>query len=108
MTDIIVLNDVLQTFEEQAAPATKVRGYWQSVFNRLRHDPVTLGFGAIVLLIVLAAVFAPLIVLALWMGIYPASFLSPMSVSVANLIEQYETAVSAHAMPSVPLSVAER
>jgi len=52
---------VLQTFEEQAAPATKVRGYWQSVFNRLRHDPVTLGFGAIVLLIVLAAVFAPLI-----------------------------------------------
>jgi len=61
MTDIIVLNDVLQTFEEQAAPATKVRGYWQSVFNRLRHDPVTLGFGAIVLLIVLAAVFAPLI-----------------------------------------------
>ena len=47
--------------EEQAAPATQVRGYWQSVGYRLRHDPVTLVFGAIVLLIVLAAIFAPLV-----------------------------------------------
>jgi NADH-quinone oxidoreductase subunit M len=54
------------------------------------------------------AVFAPLIVLALWMGIYPSSFLTPMNASVANLIEQYETAVSAHTMPSAPVSVAER
>ena len=54
------------------------------------------------------AVFVPLIVLALWMGIYPSSFLTPMSASVANLIEQYETAVSAHTMPSAPVSVAER
>ena len=38
-----------------------MRGYWQSVFYRLRHDPVTLVFAAIVLLIVLAAIFAPLI-----------------------------------------------
>jgi len=38
-----------------------VRSYWQSVFYRLRHDPVTLVFGAVVLLIVLAAVFAPLL-----------------------------------------------
>ena len=48
-------------FEEQAAPATSVRGYWQSVFYRLRHDPVTLAFAAIVLLIVLTAICAPLI-----------------------------------------------
>jgi len=34
-------------------------GYWQSVFYRLRHDPVTLVFAALVLLIVLAAIFAP-------------------------------------------------
>jgi peptide/nickel transport system permease protein len=61
MTDIAALTDRGQAFEEQAPPATKVRGYWQSVFNRLSHDPVTLAFGAIVLLIVLAAVFAPLI-----------------------------------------------
>ena len=51
----------LQALEVQALPATQVRSYWQSVFYRLRHDPVTLVFAAIVLLIVLAAVFAPLV-----------------------------------------------
>ena len=61
MTDTIVLDEPLDTFEEQALPATRVRGYWQSVFYRLRHDPVTLAFAAIVLLIVWAAIFAPLI-----------------------------------------------
>ena len=39
------------------------------------------------------AVFAPLLVIALWMGIYPASFLAPMSVSVSNLITKYEVAL---------------
>ena len=48
-------------FAQQAPPATRVRGYWQSVFYRLRHDPVTLVFAAMVLMIVLAAVFAPLL-----------------------------------------------
>jgi peptide/nickel transport system permease protein len=61
MTDTVVLQQPLGTFEEQAPPATRVRGYWQSVFYRLRHDPVTLVFVVIVLLIVLAALFAPLI-----------------------------------------------
>ena len=56
MTDAIVLDETREAFEEQALPATRVRGYWQSVFYRLRHDPVTLVFGAAVLLIVLAAV----------------------------------------------------
>jgi peptide/nickel transport system permease protein len=41
------------------APATVVRGYWQSVGYRLRHDWVTLFFAAIVLAIILMAVFAP-------------------------------------------------
>jgi NADH-quinone oxidoreductase subunit M len=54
------------------------------------------------------AVFAPLVVLALWMGLYPSSFLTPMSASVANLVEQYESAVSAHAIPAPPVAVAER
>src|SRR6202030_3481270 len=61
MTDTIALAEPLGTFEEQALPATRVRGYWQSVFYRLRHDPVTLIFAAIVLLVVSAAIFAPLI-----------------------------------------------
>src|SRR5260370_6411098 len=61
MVDIAAPNSPLDVFEEQAALATRVRGYWQSVGYRLRHDPVTLAFGAIVLLIVLAARCAPLI-----------------------------------------------
>ena len=40
MSDTIVLDEPLDAFEDQALPATRVRGYWQSVFYRLRHDPV--------------------------------------------------------------------
>src|SRR3984893_18707906 len=58
MVDIAELGQPLDTFEEQAAPATRVRGYWRSVLYRLRHDPVTLAFGAIVLFIVVAVIFA--------------------------------------------------
>src|SRR3954447_15146213 len=61
MSDIIVSADALEGLDAQAAPATRVRGYWQSVFYRLRYDPVTLVFAALVLLIVLAAIFAPLL-----------------------------------------------
>lgn len=61
MAEIVELHPPLEAFEEQAAPATRVRGYWQSVGYRLRHDPVTLAFGAIVMLIVLLAIFAPLV-----------------------------------------------
>jgi peptide/nickel transport system permease protein len=61
MTDAIVLDEPQTAFEEQALPATRVRGYWQSVFYRLRHDPVTLVFAVIVLMIILAAVCAPLV-----------------------------------------------
>ncbi|HEY0521748.1 MAG TPA: NADH-quinone oxidoreductase subunit M [Stellaceae bacterium] len=38
------------------------------------------------------AVFAPLVVLVLWMGVYPSSFLKPIQPSVANLVEHIETA----------------
>ena len=61
MVDTTALDQPLELFEAQAALATRVRGYWQSVLYRLRHDPATLFFAAIVLLIVLAAIFAPLI-----------------------------------------------
>ena len=40
-------------------------------------------------------VFAPLVVMVLWMGIYPASFLEITGPSVENLIQQYETALTA-------------
>src|SRR5260370_41846179 len=61
MTDTVALGRPLDAFAEQAPPATRVRGYWQSVFCGLRRDPVTRVFAAIVLLIVLAALLAPLI-----------------------------------------------
>ena len=35
------------------------------------------------------AVFAPLVVITLWMGIYPTSFLDVMHVSVENLLKHY-------------------
>jgi len=38
------------------------------------------------------AVFAPLVVLAIWMGVYPTSFTKPMHASVVNLVTKYETA----------------
>jgi NADH-quinone oxidoreductase subunit M len=39
------------------------------------------------------AVFAPLVILVFWMGIYPASFLDMMAVSVDNLIANYKVAL---------------
>jgi peptide/nickel transport system permease protein len=61
MADAVIIAEVLDAPEEQAAPAARVRGYWQTVGYRLRHDPATLVFAAIVLLIALAAIFAPLV-----------------------------------------------
>ena len=44
----------------QPIAAAGGRGYWQSVRRRLRRDPVTLiCAGVLILLIVLAAIFAP-------------------------------------------------
>ena len=48
-------------YEEQAAPALRVRGYWASVGYRLGHDPMTVVFGIVVLAIVFSAVFAPVL-----------------------------------------------
>jgi NADH-quinone oxidoreductase subunit M len=38
-------------------------------------------------------VFAPLIAIVFWMGIYPSSFIDVMEVSVENLIQNYEIAL---------------
>ena len=39
------------------------RTYWQTVWERVLHDPVTLACGAVLLLLIAAAVFAP------WLGL---------------------------------------
>ena len=41
------------------------------------------------------ALFAPLVLLVIWMGVYPASFLEPMHASVDNLLAQMEPARAA-------------
>jgi len=48
--------------------------------------------------------FVPLIVIVIWMGVYPITFLDPMHASVAKLIDNYELARAA----AESLSVAAR
>ena len=40
-------------------------------------------------------VFAPLIAIVFWMGIYPSSFIDVMSASIANLIDNHNAALAA-------------
>jgi len=49
--------------------------------------------------------FAPLIVLALWMGIYPATFLAPMEGAVEKVITIHKQKL-AHSMEAAKHSVA--
>ena len=59
MADATVNN--LQPKATEVAPALKVRSYWQTVGYRLRYDYMTLFFGFVVILIILSAIFAPLL-----------------------------------------------
>ena len=45
----------------QVAPAAAAHGYWRSVFSRLSKDRVAFAFSFILILIFLAAIFAPLL-----------------------------------------------
>ncbi|MFT4003154.1 MAG: ABC transporter permease [Rhizobium sp.] len=49
----------IQFSKDKAAPVVRVRGYWASVWQRLRYDYVTLFCLAVIILIVLSAIFAP-------------------------------------------------
>jgi NADH-quinone oxidoreductase subunit M len=46
------------------------------------------------------AVFAPLIIITMWMGIYPSSFLDPMSASVGQLVHNCHVALDEAATAS--------
>ena len=50
------------------------------------------------------AVFAPLLAIVFWMGIYPSSFIDVMDVSVENLIENYQAALATGADEPVQLT----
>ena len=45
--------------QHEMPPENTSRGYWGTVANRLRYDPVTLAFAFVILAIVLISVFAP-------------------------------------------------
>jgi len=38
-------------------------------------------------------VFLPLLLLTLWMGVYPSSFLDPMAPSIDKLVGDYQAAI---------------
>jgi NADH-quinone oxidoreductase subunit M len=49
------------------------------------------------------AIFVPIILVTLWMGIYPSSFLEPMHASVTNLVDNYHAALKDYNATSVAL-----
>ncbi len=58
MTDALV-NSIPRTSAGRPASSPRVRSYWGAVWQRLRYDYVTLFCLALIVLIVLSAVFAP-------------------------------------------------
>ncbi len=46
------------------------------------------------------AIFAPLVVLVLWLGIYPQPVLDVFDVAVQNIVDNYQTALAAADTPS--------
>jgi len=65
--------------------------YWRVIYGKLEKPDLK---GLLDLSPREVAVFAPLVLVVLWMGIYPTSFLEPMHATVANLIESYQTALA--------------
>jgi NADH-quinone oxidoreductase subunit M len=49
------------------------------------------------------AILAPILVVVMWMGVYPMSFLNVMSESVANLLKNYHDALATRAADIAPL-----
>ena len=41
------------------------------------------------------AIFVPLVIVVIWMGVYPSSFLDVMHVTVQNLVDNYQAAIKA-------------
>ncbi|MSO88669.1 MAG: NADH-quinone oxidoreductase subunit M [Rhodospirillaceae bacterium] len=50
------------------------------------------------------AILAPLIVMVLWLGIYPSAFLAPMHASVATNINRYQAVVAGQTAPAAKLA----
>ena len=48
------------------------------------------------------AVFLPLLLLTLWMGVYPSSFLDPMAPSIDKLVGDYQAAIKLARTAALP------
>jgi NADH-quinone oxidoreductase subunit M len=65
--------------------------YRRVIFGKLVHEDLK---GILDLNMREVAIFAPLLLVVIWMGIYPGAFLKPMRASVDNLIKNYQTALT--------------
>src|SRR3954451_11598184 len=65
--------------------------YRRVIFGKITRDDVK---GMLDLSPREVAIFAPLVLVVLWMGIYPSSFMNVISVSVEALIQNYQTALT--------------
>src|SRR5580658_4291492 len=61
MSGLSVVSDRPTTDATAVVSAAHLCGYWGNVWRRLRYDYVTLFFLTLIILIVLSAVFAPLL-----------------------------------------------
>ena len=68
--------------------------YRRVIFGKITREDVR---GMLDLSLREKAVFAPLLVLVLWMGVYPSSFLTPIRASVDHLVAQVHKAQTAAA-----------
>jgi len=72
--------------------------YRRVVFGKLVRDDLV---GMLDMSVREVVVFVPLIVIVIWMGIYPTTFMEPMHASVAKLINNFHLAQAAQAGLSV-------
>ncbi len=75
--------------------------YKRVVFGELVHDDVKKMKDVNAREI---AMFAPLIALVFWMGIYPTSFIAPMTPAIEKVIARYDSVN--HIVPHTPQGVA--
>ncbi|HWG06980.1 MAG TPA: ABC transporter permease [Beijerinckiaceae bacterium] len=61
MSDLSISSTLKAAQSAADGGAPRSRGYWSGVWQRLRHDYVTLFFLSVIIAIILTAVFAPLI-----------------------------------------------
>ena len=66
---------------------------------------ILIFFGAYVL-IEGRVIFAPLLAIVFWMGISPMSFIDVMAASVANVVDNYHTALAAADDPATVTALA--